>query len=190
MSDDALNLASKTILEIVEKYGTPSNPDIVKASAVNQLYQNPEQALLEEEVIQNASEPMLCMAAFLAEFAQGMKQAVSIIEQKVDFAISLMTQTSGEVVKANQSTLDIMKAMSNSPAEQFQHQNGLEGKEEALEKAAKMGKGIPREFTIGFLEEQASLNKCNMMDIANFENTGKVPSHLEASLLTAWKNNN
>jgi len=118
MTQEELAKASAVIGQVLQSYNT--SPEQVQVEE-NPILNNPSRALLSEEVIQNAPDYIVVLAAFIGEFADAVSSKLEHLERRIDQIILDSAKGADAVLKATESQMSLMKALKEVPAKGFEH---------------------------------------------------------------------
>jgi len=170
-----------------EKQEDDINTEKIAANPNEHMFEDPQSALMEEEVIQKASEPLVAMAAFMAEAVEGIQKAVETINNKVDEHIKLTARGQDTIVKSLSSNLDLIKSFGSQPAQDFKTSEPQVG--EVLEKSQKeasKNEGPTAEFVEGWMEKAVKAGELNAVEVAKYETSKVLPDSVKGKLIAEW----
>jgi len=167
---------------------SPVDKDILLSNPTVNLFEDPVGALMEEEVIQKASAPMLAMAAFQAEFAKGVQDTLIGFNKKIDELVKITLGNNLEVLKAQQAGLDLMKALGSAPATSFK--TSEVPAEETIRKSMEENQALNNKPTPAFisswLEKAVQTNRISPVVVATFESAQKLDDVTYAEICKDW----
>lgn len=159
--------------------------EIIQQDAMSKLFKNPAKALLEEDVISKSPQSILCLAAYIAEFAEGVTNALEVLSKKVDYLLSSNLKASDSVVKGVSEAVEIVKATRDPQQVQFassRHMPNLTPSQ--LEKA---NEGPSKGYVISKLEEMIEKGTAMLSDMTVFENSGRLRPEIEQAILASFR---
>lgn len=178
--------ASATCKKISEllKANKPEKP-LDKANPSDEFFDNPQQVVLTEEAIKTAPSAFVALAAFVAQSVEGIQNAISILNDKVDALRNDLAESNGAVLKAQASTLDLVKAIDDqTPATAFRSPAAYIPEHQApLNKANQPTRG----YIISKLEKMVENKEATAQDVALFEGSGHLRQDLRDAIEASWR---
>lgn len=187
-----LQKAADVVGELLKCYTqdtTEERDRILAQDTMGKLFQNPAAALLEEEAIQNAPQSILCLAAFVAEFASGVTEALRVLSEKVDVIAKNNLTVAKDTIDAVSDAVEIIKASAGGPMSGAFVSAPAVGHHDPTNLSKATKEYPPKDYIVDKLEEFAKNGKCSMYVVSQYENTGKLPKDLEEAILASWKSN-
>lgn len=191
---DQVKLSQDMILkaqQICAKLHSSVNEQLLKSDVSDGFFKDPTAALMEEDVIREAPQHFIALAAFISQSVEGLQNAFLILNAKVDALSAALQESVNCVQKANDATLSLVKAATEeipvthfTATPQFTREQMLKA---AQQKANSAFDGYSRQQIADALFNLVQANKCQIKDITKFEQSGTISPDIKDLVIEELK---
>ena len=190
--DNQINLSREMLQKaqtVCAKLHSSVNEQLLKTDVSDGFFKDPQSAILEEDVIKSAPPHFIALAAFISQAVEGMQNAILLLDAKIDAVSAAMNESMGYMKKANDSTLDLVKAVTSEvPVSQFSAAQPLTREQIAKANQRKTGlENFSRQQISNALFNLVQDHKAEIKDITKFEQSGNIAPGLVPLVLEEIK---
>jgi len=183
----ASNVCAK-LAQMVSPMSQEQRAALIKCNGQDQMFDNPVDSVMEEEAISQSSPAFMALAAFVGEAVEGIQNALKIQEAKLDAILEYLANDSKDIVKANQDTIDLLKAsLRETPLEKFTPQRPLTKAQQTHRIGTEGTLQIPKSFIINQLEKMVQEGKATVVELSQVEAGGSLRQDLREIIEATWR---